>query len=98
MLAVDAVKSHLSILSKKVQSADEIAQVATISANGDVSIGKLISSAMEKVFNSFFFFKKLCVLIYIFKNTNLFYRWEKMVLSQLKMERLLKMKWKLLKV
>lgn len=49
MLAVDTVKTHLSTLSKKVQSADEIAQVATISANGDTSIGKLISSAMEKV-------------------------------------------------
>lgn len=51
MLAVDTVKSHLSTLSKKVQSADEIAQVATISANGDTSIGKLISSAMDKVSN-----------------------------------------------
>jgi len=49
MMAVDSVKTHLSTLSKKVQSADEIAQVATISANGDTSIGKLISSAMEKV-------------------------------------------------
>jgi hypothetical protein len=49
MLAVDTVKTHLSTLSKKVESADEIAQVATISANGDTSIGKLISSAMEKV-------------------------------------------------
>lgn len=49
MLAVDTVKTHLSTLSKKVQSSDEIAQVATISANGDTSIGKLISSAMEKV-------------------------------------------------
>lgn len=49
MLAVDTVKIHLSTLSKKVQSADEIAQVATISANGDTSIGQLISSAMDKV-------------------------------------------------
>lgn len=49
MLAVDTVKTHLGKLSKKVQSSDEIAQVATISANGDTSIGKLISSAMEKV-------------------------------------------------
>lgn len=56
MLAVDVVKSHLSTLSKKVQSADEIAQVATISANGDSSIGKLISSAMEKVPNFIFYF------------------------------------------
>lgn len=49
MLAVDTVKAHLGSLSKKVQSAEEIAQVATISANGDASIGKLISDAMEKV-------------------------------------------------
>lgn len=60
MLAVDAVKVHLSTLSKKVQSADEIAQVATISANGDVSIGKLISTAMEKVINSFLYKKLIC--------------------------------------
>lgn len=53
MLAVDTVKTHLSSLSKKVESADEIAQVATISANGDTSIGKLISSAMEKVIHIF---------------------------------------------
>jgi len=49
MLAVDEVKLQLGELSKKVQSAEEIAQVATISANGDTSIGKLIASAMEKV-------------------------------------------------
>jgi len=49
MLAVDEVKVQLGNLSKKVQSAEEIAQVATISANGDTSIGQLISSAMEKV-------------------------------------------------
>ncbi len=36
-------------LSKKVKSADEIAQVATLSANGDEEIGKMISEAMEKV-------------------------------------------------
>lgn len=54
MLAVDTVKTHLSTLSKKVESADEIAQVATISANGDTSIGKLISSAMEKVIYNFY--------------------------------------------
>ncbi|MCQ2395090.1 MAG: chaperonin GroEL, partial [Kiritimatiellae bacterium] len=36
-------------LSKKVKSADEIAQVATLSANGDEEIGKMISEAMDKV-------------------------------------------------
>lgn len=49
MLAVDEVKLQLGELSKKVQSSEEIAQVATISANGDNSIGQLIASAMEKV-------------------------------------------------
>jgi len=49
MLAVDEVKIKLGELSKKVQSAEEIAQVATISANGDTSIGQLIACAMEKV-------------------------------------------------
>lgn len=74
MLAVDTVKTHLSTLSKKVQSADEIAQVATISANGDNSIGKLISSAMDKV-------NKLQSSNYLYVRIFLFiYRWEKMVL------------------
>ncbi|XP_050426990.1 heat shock protein 60A-like [Adelges cooleyi] len=49
MLAVEAAKQHLSKLSKEVQTSDEIAQVATIATNGDNSIGKLVSSAMEKV-------------------------------------------------
>jgi len=35
--------------SKKVKDASEIAQVATISANGEASIGKIIADAMEKV-------------------------------------------------
>lgn len=63
MLAVDVVKKHLGTLSKKVESVDEIAQVATISANGDTSIGKLISSAMEKVILEFFLF---IILLYKF--------------------------------
>merc|ERR1712179_870903 len=49
MLAVEAVNEHLSNISKSVTSPEEIQQVATISANGDVSIGKLISDAMKKV-------------------------------------------------
>jgi len=64
MFAVDSVKTHLSTLSKKVQSSDEIAQVATISANGDVSIGKLISSAMEKVINSSLYVKFYLIYFY----------------------------------
>ena len=49
MLAVDAIKDHLKSLSKPVTTPEEIAQVATISANGDKSIGDLISDAMKKV-------------------------------------------------
>lgn len=49
MLAVDAVKNHLKTLSRTVTSPEEIAQVATISANGDRAIGDLISEAMKRV-------------------------------------------------
>uniref|UniRef100_R4FKP3 Putative mitochondrial chaperonin n=1 Tax=Rhodnius prolixus TaxID=13249 RepID=R4FKP3_RHOPR len=49
MLAVEAVKKALKEQSKPVTTPEEIAQVATISANGDKSIGKLISLAFEKV-------------------------------------------------
>ncbi len=47
--ATAAVTDSIAKLSKKVKSADEIAQVATISANGDTEIGKMISDAMDKV-------------------------------------------------
>ncbi|KAK7867515.1 hypothetical protein R5R35_009415 [Gryllus longicercus] len=49
MMAVDAVKDNLKSLSKPVTTPEEIAQVATISANGDHQIGSLISDAMKKV-------------------------------------------------
>ncbi len=48
-LAVEAVVADLAKNSKKVTSNDEIAQVGTISANGDVFIGKEIAKAMDKV-------------------------------------------------
>jgi chaperonin GroEL len=47
--ATAAVVESIAKQSKKVKSADEIAQVATISANGDEEIGKMISDAMDKV-------------------------------------------------
>ncbi len=47
--ATAAVVDSIAKQSKKVKSADEIAQVATISANGDTEIGKMISDAMDKV-------------------------------------------------
>lgn len=49
ILAVDTVKESLKKMSRQVTSPDEIAQVATISANGDKAIGDLISEAMKKV-------------------------------------------------
>jgi len=50
-LAVEAVVEHLKANSKKVTSNEEIAQVGTISANGDPEIGKFLSDAMKKVGN-----------------------------------------------
>src|SRR6185436_7699652 len=50
-LAVAAVVDELKAKAKKVTSNDEIAQVGTISANGDKEIGKIIAQAMKKVGN-----------------------------------------------
>ena len=50
-LAVHNVVEELKKKSKKVTSSDEIAQVGTISANGDQTIGKMIAEAMKKVGN-----------------------------------------------
>ena len=50
-LAVHAVVEELKKKSKKVTSSEEIAQVGTISANGDEDIGKMIAKAMQKVGN-----------------------------------------------
>lgn len=47
--AVEAVVEFLQKNKREITTSEEIAQVATISANGDSHIGKLISSAMEKV-------------------------------------------------
>src|SRR5512141_1939146 len=50
-MAVEAVVADLVKNSKKVTSNEEIAQVGTISANGDAEIGKFLSDAMKKVGN-----------------------------------------------
>jgi chaperonin GroEL len=50
-LAVDAVVEDLKSRARKVTRNDEIAQVATISANGDTEIGRFLAEAMEKVGN-----------------------------------------------
>uniref|UniRef100_A0A0N4ZEY5 Heat shock protein 60 n=1 Tax=Parastrongyloides trichosuri TaxID=131310 RepID=A0A0N4ZEY5_PARTI len=51
MNSVEVIVSELKKMSKPVTTPEEIAQVATISANGDKEIGKLISEAMKKVGN-----------------------------------------------
>jgi chaperonin GroEL len=48
-IAVEAVIEDLKKRTRKVKSNEEIAQVGTISANGEVAIGKMIAKAMEKV-------------------------------------------------
>src|SRR6516165_586118 len=47
--AVHAVVEQLKSKSKKVTNNEEIAQVGTVSANGDAEIGEMIAEAMEKV-------------------------------------------------
>jgi chaperonin GroEL len=48
-LAVTKVVEDLASRSKPVSSSEEIAQVGTISANGDTEVGKMIADAMDKV-------------------------------------------------
>ncbi|MDD5199061.1 MAG: chaperonin GroEL [Terrimicrobiaceae bacterium] len=47
--AVEAIVAELGRIAKKVKDSSEIAQVATVSANWDVTIGQIIADAMEKV-------------------------------------------------
>ena len=49
MAAVEVATKGLQDLSRPVTTTEEIAQVASISANNDPSVGTLISNAMEKV-------------------------------------------------
>ncbi|RWM77549.1 MAG: chaperonin GroEL [Mesorhizobium sp.] len=50
-LAVAAVVKDIQAKARKVKSSDEIAQVGTIAANGDVTVGAMIAKAMDKVGN-----------------------------------------------
>ncbi|RWQ59610.1 chaperonin GroEL [Mesorhizobium sp.] len=50
-LAVAAVVKDIQARARKVKSSDEIAQVGTIAANGDVTVGAMIGKAMDKVGN-----------------------------------------------
>jgi chaperonin GroEL len=47
--AVEAIVAELAKISKKVKDRHEIAQVATVSANWDTTIGEIIADAMDKV-------------------------------------------------
>ena len=50
-IAVEAVVKSLESQSQKITTSDEVAQVGTISANGEDEIGKMIAEAMERVGN-----------------------------------------------
>ncbi|MHA6345574.1 chaperonin GroEL [Roseivivax sp. CAU 1761] len=50
-LATSKVVEQIKNASRKVENSDEVAQVGTISANGEESIGKMIAEAMQKVGN-----------------------------------------------
>ncbi len=50
-LAVEKVVAEIKGFSKEVSTNEEIAQVGTISANGDAEVGKIIAEAMERVGN-----------------------------------------------
>ncbi len=50
-LAVDAIVADLKSNARKISNNDEIAQVGTISANGDTEIGQYLAKAMQKVGN-----------------------------------------------
>ena len=50
-IAVSAVVEDIKKRSKKVASSSEVAQVGTISSNGDANVGKMIADAMQKVGN-----------------------------------------------
>ena len=50
-IAVHAVVKDIEKRAKKVESSSEVAQVGTISSNGDANIGQMIAKAMQKVGN-----------------------------------------------
>jgi chaperonin GroEL len=50
-LAVKAIVDEIKGRAKRVGSSSEVAQVGTISSNGDITVGKMIAAAMQKVGN-----------------------------------------------
>jgi chaperonin GroEL len=51
-MAVEAVVADIQKRAKKISSNSEIAQVGTISSNGDTGVGKMLAEAMQKVGNN----------------------------------------------
>lgn len=47
--AVKQVVAELKVMSRPIESEDQIKQIATLSANGDTEIGELVATALEKV-------------------------------------------------
>jgi chaperonin GroEL len=50
-LATKAVVEHIKAAARTVENSDEVAQVGTVSANGEAAIGRMIADAMQKVGN-----------------------------------------------
>jgi chaperonin GroEL len=50
-LAVDKCVAHIKSVARDVSGSDEVAQVGTVSANGEAEIGRMIADAMQKVGN-----------------------------------------------
>ncbi|RMH45595.1 MAG: chaperonin GroEL [Alphaproteobacteria bacterium] len=50
-LAVEKAVAHIKSIARSVSDSDEVAQVGTISANGEKEIGRMIADAMQKVGN-----------------------------------------------
>ncbi|MGR3494985.1 chaperonin GroEL [Citreimonas sp.] len=50
-LATSKVVQHIRDAARKVENSDEVAQVGTVSANGEAEIGRMIADAMQKVGN-----------------------------------------------
>ena len=50
-MAVEAIIADVKTRSRKVETNEEVAQVGTISANGDADVGRMIAEAMERVGN-----------------------------------------------
>jgi len=50
-LATSKVVQHIRDAARKVENSDEVAQVGTVSANGEADIGRMIADAMQKVGN-----------------------------------------------